>query len=132
MKVCSCGTELEFGIGPKGNRIPLEPVGHVYQLIGDRAVPISGLFRNHYTTCPRANEFRNRTAVREMVPAPADDSNLVHDLLEFVMERAPALETVQGWTKDQRGAAAEWAAREQTAEKGTLDRIPKPDFLEGT
>jgi len=123
MKTCECGVDIEFGIGPKGNKIPLEPAAHIYQLFGDHAVPVKGAFRNHYLTCPKANDFRKR-APKTMGP-PGDNADLVHDLLELVLKPPPTLETIQGWTREQRAAAAEWAAREQTSPL----QFPKPDFL---
>jgi len=127
-KVCECGAEIEFGLGPKGNRIPLEPIRHIYELVGENAVPRPGLFVNHYTTCPKAAEFRK---ARPAMGPPPDNSALVFDLLQAVMKAAPSLETVQGWTKEQRFEAMEWAAREQAAigDKDDSQRLTPPGFL---
>lgn len=131
MKACECGVEIEFAKGPNGNAIPLEPIRHIYQIVGQNAIPVSGTYRNHYTTCPKAAEFRKP---RGAVGPPAENSKLVHDLLLAVLEEPPSLETIQGWTPQQRFEAMEWAAREQVAKKDQdgSQRLPRPDQLEDT
>lgn len=119
MKACACGTMIRFGFAPNGTRIPLEPATHVYDLQGDRAVPVARLLRNHMITCPRAREFRNRTV------SHVDNSPLVHGLLALVLEEPPSVETIRNWTPEQRDAAAAWASRVNVG-----GDVPKPSFLQ--
>ena len=126
-KICACGAEIVFGLGPKGNLIPLVPAQHIYQLAGERAVPVLGAYRNHYTDCPKANEFRKPRVAQG---PDADHSRLTFGVLGRVLAEPPSLDVISSWTKEEKLDALEWAAREETYAKNGLERLPKPAFLE--
>lgn len=70
-KICECGVEIEFATSPKGAKLPLRPLTHMYRIENGQAIPVTGVYVSHFTDCPLRRNF-GKNAQRESGSAETD------------------------------------------------------------